>query len=87
MKAILEQWADLSHPVIGMVHLRPLPGSPGFAGDFTAVIDAALADAATWSQAGANGLMMENFGDVPCYMGDAPRETVSAMTRVACEGW
>jgi len=85
MKAILEQWASLSHPVIGMVHLRPLPGSPRFAGDFAAVIDAALADAKAWEQAGANGLMMENFGDAPFYKGDAPRETVAAMTRVATE--
>ena len=85
MKAILEEWVDLSHPVIGMVHLRPLPGSPRFTGDFAAVIDAALADAQTWEQAGANGLMMENFGDVPFYKGDVPRETVAAMTRVAGE--
>ena len=85
MKAILEQWAGLSHPVIGMVHLRALPGSPGFAGDFHAVIDAARADARAWEEAGADGLMVENFGDVPFYKGDAPRETVAAMTKVASE--
>lgn len=89
MTAILEQWSDLSHPVIGMVHLRPLPGSAGFtgsvAGDLSAVIDAAVADATTWHEAGANGLMVENFGDVPFYKGDVPRETVAAMTAVAME--
>ena len=85
MKAILESWADLSHPVIGMVHLLPLPGSPGFSGEIKAVIDAAVADAKTWAQAGANGLMMENFGDVPFFKGDVPRETVAAMTKVASE--
>jgi hypothetical protein len=85
MKAILEEWASLSHPVIGMVHLGPLPGSPCFAGDFAAVINAAVADAQTWEQAGANGLMVENFGDVPFYKNDVPRETVAAMTKVASE--
>lgn len=85
MKAILEEWAGLSHPVIGMVHLRPLPGSPRFAGDFDAMIEAAVADAQVWEQAGADGLMVENFGDVPFYKGDVPRETVAAMTRVAAE--
>lgn len=85
MKAILEMWTGVSHPVIGMVHLRPLPGSPGFAGDFDAVIDTAVADAKTWEQAGASGLMVENFGDVPFFKGDVPRETVAAMTRVAAE--
>lgn len=85
MQAILEQWASVSHPVIGMVHLQPLPGSPGFKGDLAVVIEAAVADALVWQQAGANGLMMENFGDVPFYKGDVPRETVAAMTRVASE--
>ena len=31
--------------LIGMVHLRPLPGAPRFAGRFQAVVDAALRDA------------------------------------------
>lgn len=82
MNAILDKWEGLSHPVIGMVHLRPLPGSPGFRGDFAAVIDAAVTDAQTWASAGASGLMMENFGDVPFFKDDVPRETVEAMTKV-----
>jgi hypothetical protein len=89
MRSILEYWQDQPHPVIGMVHLRPLQGSPRFgvgaSGDLSAVIDAAVADAETWQRAGADGLMMENFGDVPFYKVDVPRETVAAMTRVACE--
>ena len=85
MKAILKHWSGLSHPVIGMVHLRPLPGSPGYPGDLTAVIDAALADAKTWAEAGAHGLMMENFGDVPFFKDNVPRETVDSMTKLASE--
>jgi len=83
MKPILDKWQGLTHPVIGMIHLRPLPGSPGFAGDLNAVIDAALADAAAWEQAGAHGLMVENFGDVPFFKSDVPRETIAAMTAAA----
>ena len=30
--------------LVGMVHLGPLPGAPGFDGDLDAVIDAAVAD-------------------------------------------
>lgn len=85
MNPICENWQGLSHPVIGMVHLRPLPGSPRVAGDLSAVIDAALADAEAWQQAGANGLMVENFGDVPFFKSDVPRETIAAMTAVASE--
>ncbi|MEM6258600.1 MAG: BtpA/SgcQ family protein [Planctomycetota bacterium] len=83
MKAILEEWAGVSHPVVGMVHLAPLPGSPRFAGHFEAVIDAAVADARTWHQAEAHGLMMENFGDMPFFKDDVPQETVKAMTEAA----
>ena len=37
MSPILESWQGVGHPVIGMVHLRPLPCSPRFAGDLSSV--------------------------------------------------
>ncbi|MEM9415938.1 MAG: BtpA/SgcQ family protein [Planctomycetota bacterium] len=76
-------WSGVRCPVIGMVHLRALPGAPGFAGSLGAVVDAALRDAALLEQGGVDGLMIENFGDVPFYKGRVPAETVAAMTRVA----
>ena len=33
-----------SKPIIGMVHLQPLPGAPGYKGDLEAVYEAALYD-------------------------------------------
>ena len=27
------------HPILGMIHLPPLPGSPNYGGSMTAVID------------------------------------------------
>lgn len=47
--------------VIGMVHLKALPGAPGYENSMTAVIDAALADAAALEQGGVDGVMVENF--------------------------
>lgn len=76
-------WSGLRCPLIGMVHLRALPGAPGFAGSLTAVADAALGDAARLAEGGVDGLMIENFGDVPFFKGRVPAETVAAMTRVA----
>lgn len=52
-------------PLIGMVHLLPLPGSPRFAGDFDAVIQRALDDARALAEGGADGVIVENFGDAP----------------------
>ncbi|MEA1902880.1 MAG: BtpA/SgcQ family protein [Actinomycetota bacterium] len=66
--------------LVGMVHLLPLPGSPGYSGSMSKVVDAALADASDLSGAGFPSLMVENFGDVPFYADAVPSETVAAMT-------
>jgi membrane complex biogenesis BtpA family protein len=52
-------------PVIGMVHLKALPGSPRWGGRMAEVVEAAVADARTWVAAGADGLLVENHGDAP----------------------
>ena len=66
--------------LIGMVHLAPLPGSPGFGGDLDAVIATAVADARVLASAGFDGLMIENFGDAPFFADDAPKETIASLT-------
>lgn len=74
-----------SKTLIGMVHLPPLPGSPGFSGDFDAVMDHALSDARTLTTGGFNALMIENFGDAPFAANDLEPVTVAAMAIVAAE--
>jgi uncharacterized protein len=71
-------------PVFGMVHLRALPGSPGFV-SLGEVIRAAVADARAIVAGGADGLVVENFGDRPFTRGRVAAETVAAMTRVISE--
>lgn len=66
--------------LVGMIHLRALPGSPGFDGDLDSVIAAARADASTLAEAGFDGLMVENFGDAPFFADDVPKATIAAMT-------
>ena len=77
----LQQMTGTSWPVIGMVHLRPLPGSPGDEGDFAATLEAATADARALAKGGAHAVMVENYGDVPFFPGRVPAVTVAAMTR------
>lgn len=72
-------------PLIGMVHLPPLPGSPGYMSNMEQVIDFALGDARTLAESGFDGLMIENFNDVPFYPDRVPAETVAAMTRIISE--
>lgn len=72
-------------PLIGMVHLLPLPGSPGWAGSMDAVIERAVRDAQRMDAAGFAAVMVENFGDVPFFSDDVPAETVAALTRLVAE--
>lgn len=75
--------AGLPRPaVVGMVHLLPLPGAPRWGGDMGAVLARALDDAGHLAGAGLDGLMVENFGDVPYFPGPVPEETVAAMAVV-----
>jgi len=68
--------------VIGMVHLRSLPGSPGWGGDMGAVMAAALQDSAALAAGGVGAIMVENYHDVPFVAGAVPAITVAALTRI-----
>ena len=63
-----------------MVHLLPLPGSPGFNGSMDEIMKTAVSDASDLAEAGFPALMIENFGDVPFLADGVPAETISAMT-------
>ena len=67
--------------LVGMIHLRPLPGSPAFDGDLDSVIAQAVGDAQRLQAAGFGGVMVENFGDAPFFKDDVPAITVASMTR------
>lgn len=69
--------------VIGMLHLPALPGAARSRLTMPQIIDHALRDAAALAEGGVDGMMLENFGDVPFYPGRAPAETVAAITAVA----
>lgn len=69
-------------PLIGMVHLKPLPGSYLYDGNFENVIDAALRDAKTLEKAGFDAIMVENFGDAP-FQKYAEKTTVASFAVVA----
>lgn len=82
-QSLCPAWSGIPRPVIGMLHLPALPGSPGFAGDLDAVRRHVLRDAQTLRAGGVHGLMIENFGDVPFYRDSVPTHTVTHMTALA----
>ncbi len=76
---IAERFGSQS-PVVGMVHLPPLPGAPRFAGDRTELRGRALADALALVEGGVDALLVENYGDAPYYPDEVPQHTVAEMT-------
>jgi len=69
-------------PVVGVVHLLPLPGSPRYAGGgLEPIVARACADLAALAAGGADGAIVENFGDSP-FRKRADHVAVAAMAMV-----
>ncbi len=69
---------------IGVIHLQPLPGSPGYKGDFESVAKNAVLEARMLEEAGFSGIIVENYGDSP-FLKKVEDETIAAMAIVAHE--
>jgi membrane complex biogenesis BtpA family protein len=76
----------VSHPIFGVVHLRPLPGAPSYDGQGVRDIYAAgVRDAVTLATGGIDAVMVENASDQPFLRpDDIGPETVAALA-AACE--
>jgi hypothetical protein len=77
--------ADRSRAVVGMVHLRALPGSPRWDGDMAAVVRAALDDARALAEGGADAIVVENHGDIPFTAGRVDAASVAGMAVAIAE--
>lgn len=86
MKSLAELFG-VPKPVIGMVHLWPLPGAPGYSGyGMQTIIDHALRDAEALVRGGVDGLIVENMWDLPYYVGpDVKPEAMTAQAVAAAE--
>ena len=80
LRGVHDLWPSRK-PLIGMVHLPPLPGAPLWAGSMGHVLDRAKRDADALAQAGFDALLVENFADAPFHGSVVPPETVAAMAR------
>lgn len=66
-------------PVIGMIHLGALPGTPANALALAAIEAQAVREATLLRDAGVHGLMIENMHDTPYLRGQVGPEIVAAM--------
>jgi membrane complex biogenesis BtpA family protein len=71
------------HPLVAVIALQPLPGSPLYAGSHTAILNQALADARLYANAGVDALLIENSYDLPYTRPPLPAPAVRLVTRIA----
>jgi uncharacterized protein len=76
----LKQIFKTNRPVIGVVHLLPLPSSPCWGGSLKAVFDRAEQEATALASGGVDGIIVENFFDAPFPKDQVDPAVVSAMT-------
>ena len=69
--------------IIGVVHLLPLPGAPGWKGSLGHVLDRATLEARIYCDAGLTAIIVENMHDVPYLRGYVTPETTAAMAIAA----
>ncbi|MEW5866952.1 MAG: BtpA/SgcQ family protein [Bacillota bacterium] len=76
----------VSKPIIGMIHLLALPGSPNYKGDGLAhIVEAAVRDATRLKDGGVDAILVENYRDYPFKPATTDPETVASMTAVIKE--
>jgi uncharacterized protein len=78
----LNQIFDIPKPVIGVIHLLPLPTSPRWGSSLKDVIERAEQEATALASGGVNGIIVENFFDAPFTARQVDPAVVSAMSLV-----
>ena len=78
----LHQIFKTPNPIIGVVHLLPLPTSPRWGGSLKAVIDRAEQEMTALASGGVDGIIIENFFDAPFTKDRVDPAVVSAMTLI-----
>ncbi len=74
---------DEGKPVIGMIHVAALPGTPGHALPIPHIVAQARAEARLYAEAGVGALMIENMHDTPYLRRSAGPEITAVMAIIA----
>jgi uncharacterized protein len=81
----LDRLFKVSKPLVGDVHVAPLPGTPRYrAQDMKEIIARAVSDAVAYEKGGMDGVIVENHGDIPFLKPqDIGPEIIAAMAIIA----
>jgi membrane complex biogenesis BtpA family protein len=73
---------DKRKPLVGVIHVGALPGTPRSRAGVGELTDAAVREASAYRDGGVDALMIENMHDVPYLRGSVGPEVVAAMAVV-----
>lgn len=76
---------NIEKPIIGMIHVDALPGTPKYSGSVKSIIDKAKSEAELYSSLGIEVLMVENMHDVPYLNRKVGPEITSLMSVILYE--
>ncbi|HEX4950641.1 MAG TPA: BtpA/SgcQ family protein [Blastocatellia bacterium] len=69
-------------PILGMIHVGALPGTPANSQSVAALMAQAVSEARMYRNGGVDGIIIENMHDVPYLRGSVGPEIVAAMTMI-----
>jgi len=72
-------------PVVGVIHVGALPGTPRSERSVGELIGTAREEAKIYRECGVDGIIIENMHDVPYLKGEVGPEIVAAMTAIGTE--
>lgn len=72
-------------PVIGVIHVGALPGTPRNTKTVSELVSLATREAKVYRESGVDGVMIENMHDIPYLRGEVGPEIVAAMTAIGRE--
>ena len=74
-----------SKPIIGVIHVGALPGTPRGSKSVEELVRQAKEEARVYRKCGVDGVIIENMHDVPYLKGEVGPEIVAAMTAIGIE--
>ena len=76
---------NIYKPVIGMIHISALPGTPNFSGSVKQIIEQAKKEALIYKENGIDAIAIENMHDVPYLKRKVGPEITSLMSVIGYE--
>jgi membrane complex biogenesis BtpA family protein len=76
---------NIYKPVIGMIHISALPGTPNYKGSVKQIIEQAKREALIYKENGIDAIAIENMHDVPYLKGKVGPEVTSLVSVIGYE--